>query len=408
MILLTVDSKYAKHLFHLDTMKILLLGMGLMGPIIAKDCAMAKDVIKVTGCDVDNEKLIEAEKFVDNEKFDTNLVNVTDHEKLVEKMIGYDLVINGTASRFSMDVLEAAIESRRDIVDLAGGGYPQEGEIYEKVKKAGITAIPGCGVDPGLIDILSGQAINFLNEVHTLKFACGGLPRDPEPPLYYKIVFGGTSMPIRPGKVPMIVDGKEVLLDRYTQLEPVNIKGLKPMEAFLDGYPSSLLKLCIEKGVKNFRGKTIRYSGFVEKIMFLSDLGLISEKEVEFEGMNIVPRELFHKVIYPLVKFDPNEGDRDLTVLQVRVKGIKDKVDATIKYDMVDFYDEEKKLTSMAKTTGFTAAIIARILGRGKIKEKGIQWPVRVIHDDLFEELMQSLRGRGVEVNETIIYNRKI
>lgn len=389
-------------------MKVLVLGMGLMGPTIAKDCAEEADVTEVTGCDIEKEKLEEAIKFVNNEKFNTEIVNVTDHDKLSEKMLEYDVVINGTASKFSLDVLEAAIEAKSNIVDLAGGGYPQEGEIYNQVERAGITAIPGCGVDPGLIDILSGQAIKILDKVESVKFACGGLPQDPEPPLYYKIVFGGTRMPIRPGKVPMIVDGKEVLLDRYSQLEPVFIEGLDQMEAFLDGYPSSLLKLCLEEKVNNFRGKTIRYSGFVDKIMFLNDLGLINEEEIEYEGFKVVPRELFHKIIYPLVKFNPAEGDRDLTVLLVRVEGSKDGIETSINYDMVDFYNEEKDMTSMAKTTGYTAAIIARMLGRGKINDKGIQWPVRVIHGDLFTELMKELRERDVIVNETITYNRKI
>jgi len=389
-------------------MKVLVLGMGLMGPTIAKDCAEQEDVTQVTGSDIDQDKLEEATKFVDNEKFNTEIVNVTDHDTLSEKMKEYDVVVNSTVSRFSMGVLEAAIDAKRNIVDLAGGGYPQEGKIYDKVENAGITAIPGCGVDPGLIDILSGQAIKTLDVVESVKFACGGLPKDPEPPLHYKIVFGGTKMPVRPGKVPMIVDGKKVLLDRYSQLEPVFIEGLDPMEAFLDGYPSSLLKLCIEENVKNFRGKTIRYSGFVDKIMFLNDLGLISEEKIDYDGSKVVPRDLFHKVIYPLVKFDPDEGDRDLTVLLVRVEGTKDGIETSINYDMVDFYNEEKSMTSMAKTTGYTAAIISRMLGRGKIKEKGIQWPVRIIHGDLFTELMKGLRERGVEVSETITYNRKI
>lgn len=389
-------------------MKILILGMGLMGPTIAKDCIEQADVTQVTGCDVDEVKLSKAEVLVDNCNFDTFILDVTDHEKLVEKMKEYDVVINGTASRFSLNVLEAAIEAKRNLVDLAGGGYPLEGEVYDVTEKAGITAIPGCGVDPGLIDILSGQAIKSLDEVESVKFACGGLPKDPEPPLHYKIVFGGTRMPVRPGKVPMIVDGKNCLLDRYTEVEPICVEGLEPLEAFLDGYPSSLLRLCIEKGVKNFRGKTIRYSGFVDKVMFLNDLGLISEDEYEYNGVKIVPRELFHKIIYPLVKFDPEEGDRDLTVLMVRVKGFKDESETLINYDMVDFYDEENKLTSMSKTTGYTASIIARMLGRGQIQEKGIQWPVRIIHGKLFEELMRSLRKRGVEVRETVTYCKEI
>ncbi|MCW4048180.1 MAG: saccharopine dehydrogenase NADP-binding domain-containing protein [Candidatus Bathyarchaeota archaeon] len=389
-------------------MKILILGMGLMGPSIAKDCAEATEVTKVLGCDIDEVKLTQAEEYVQNTKFEIQVLSVTDREALLKAISGYDVVINGTASRFSMDVLDAAMEAKINLVDLAGGGYPQEGEFYEKAEKSGITAIPGCGIDPGLIDILSGQAIMLMDEVDDVTFACGGLPKDPEPPLDYKIVFGGTRMPVRPGKVPMIVNGNQVEMDRYSEVESIFVEDLNPMEAFVDGYPSSLLKLCIEKGVKNFRGKTIRYSGFVDKILFLNDLGLISTEPINYEGKEVIPRELFHKIIYPLIKFDTNTGDRDLTVLLVQVDGKKDGSEKSIRYDMVDFYDEETQVTSMAKTTGYTAAIIARMLGRGAIKEKGIQWPVRIIHGELFEELLSNLRKRGVEVSETTTQTREV
>jgi lysine 6-dehydrogenase len=389
-------------------MKILVLGMGLMGPTIAKDCVEANGVIKVTGCDLDREKLDEALVYVNHPNFDVEELSVLDHKKLVQKMKNYDLIIHGTAARFSLNALKAAMEAKVNIVDLAGGGYPQEGELYEKVKESGITAIPGCGVDPGLIDILSGQAINNMDQAESVMFACGGLPKDPEPPLDYKIVFGGTRMPVRPGKVPMIEEGELVEMERYSEVEPIYVDGLDPMEAFTDGYPSSLLNLCIDKGVNSFRGKTIRYSGFVSKLMFLKDLGLIDEEPVEVEGVKVVPRDLFHKVIYPIVKFDPIEGDRDLTVLLVRVEGIKGGNDIVIEYDMVDFYDEVKNITSMAKTTGYTAAIIARMLGEGLIKEKGIKWPVRVIQGKLVDRLLGDLRKRGVEVTETVTITREV
>ena len=389
-------------------MKILVLGMGLMGPAIAKNCSEDPEVTRVTGCDIDKDKLASARKYVNSEKFNTASLSVTDREKLAKKIMGYDVVINGTAAKFSMDVLEAAIEAKVNLVDLAGGGYPQEGEMYSKVLKAGITAIPGCGVDPGLIDVLSGQAMSKMDEVKEIMFACGGLPKDPKPPLDYKIVFGGTRMPVRPGKVPMIVDGKMVELDRYSEVESIFVEGLEPMEAFLDGFPSSLLKLSLEKGVKNFRGKTVRYAGYVDKLMFLNDLGLISEKPVDYEGKEVVPREFFHKVIYPLVKFDTAAGDRDITVLLVRGEGKKGGSDISVSYDMVDYYDEESQTTSMARTTGYTAAIVARMLGRGAIKEKGIQWPVRVINGPLFEELLRKLRERGVEVTETVTVSRGV
>ncbi|MFA5869655.1 MAG: saccharopine dehydrogenase C-terminal domain-containing protein [Candidatus Bathyarchaeia archaeon] len=389
-------------------MKILVLGMGLMGPTVAKDCAEDPKVEKVTGCDIDEVKLKAAKKLVSNKKFDTKKVNITSHEELVKAMKGYDVAVNSTAAKFSMGVLKAAMEVGVNVVDLAGGGYPQDGEIYDEVRKAGITAMPGCGVDPGLIDLLCGQAMEHMDEVKSVDFACGGLPKDPKPPLDYKIVFGGTRMPIRPGKVPMIVDGKLKEVDRYSEVESIFVDGYKDMEAFVDGFPSSLLKLCQEKKVENFRGKTIRYEGFVEKLMFLLDLGVIGSKPVPYQGSEIVPLDLFHELIYPIIKFDEGAGDRDITVLLVRVSGKSGELDVDVTYDMVDEYDEENKVTSMAKTTGYTAAIIARILGGGAVKEKGIQWPVRIIRGAPFERLLSSLRERGVEITETITKTRGV
>jgi len=389
-------------------MNILVLGMGLMGPAVAKDCAEDPKSKKVTGCDIDDVKLKAAKKYVANKKFDTKKVDITSHEQLVAAMKGYDVGVNSTAAKFSMGVLKAAIEAKVNIVDLAGGGYPQEGDIYKEVEKAGITAIPGCGVDPGLIDLLCGQAMEHMDEVDEVNFACGGLPKDPKPPLDYKIVFGGTRMPIRPGKVPMIVDGKLQEVDRYSEVEGIFVNDHPEMEAFIDGFPSSLLKLCQEKKVKNFRGKTIRYSGFVDKLMFLLDLGVIGSKPITYQGREIVPIDLFHELIYPIIKFDEDAGDRDITVLQVSASGKSGGLDIDVNYEMVDEYDEEHRVTSMAKTTGFTAAIIARILASGAVKKKGIQWPVRVIRGELFEELLSSLRERGVEITETITKTRGV
>ena len=383
--------------------KIMVLGCGLMGPTIARDCAESGEVSKVVLGDIDEKKLKKAEKSIANPKLETVKLSVTDHEGLVERLKGFDVVVNATASKFALGVLEAAMEAGVNVVDLSGGVYPLEGEIYGKVEAAGITAIPGCGVDPGLIDIVSGHGMDLMDEVEGVYFACGGLPRDPVPPLDYKIVFGGTRMPIRPGKVPMILEGERVQVDRYDDMEPVYIEGLKDMEAFYDGFPSSLLVLCEELGVKTFKAKTIRYEGFVDKLMFLLDLGVIGDAPVEYGGREIVPLEFFHELIYPIVKFDEAEGDRDITVLLVRVEGKKGDSELSVSYEMVDYYDEEKGVTSMAKTTGYTAALIARMLSRGDIKEKGIHWPVRLIRGELFDELMRGLRERGVEITENIL-----
>jgi lysine 6-dehydrogenase len=388
--------------------RIIVIGMGLMGPTIAKDCTTDPKILKVVGCDIDEGKLEAAKSLIRSKKFSTLKLDVNDSKALVNALRGFDVVVNASASKFSVAIVEAAIKSKVNFVDLSAGTFPMDGELYKRVEDAQITAVPGCGVDPGLIDILSGQGMNYMDQVEEVHFACGGLPKNPEPPLDYKIVFGGTKMPIRPGKVPVISDGKVVDVERYDDLEPIYRDGYEDMEAFYDGFPSSLLKLCVERGVKSFKCKTIRYNGFVDKLKFLLDLGVIGNTPIVYQGKEIVPVDFFHELIYPIVKFDEIAGDRDITVLLVRVIGTSGDVDIEVTYEMVDEYDEKKKITSMAKTTGYTGAIIARMVARGDVKEKGVQWPVRIIRGVLFEELLSSLRKRGVVINETITKSRDV
>ena len=372
-----------------------------MGPAIAKDCAHNKEVTRVEGCDIDEEKLRRCVNIVSHNKFETSILDLNNQEALVKKMKGFDVVINASASQFSLLILKAAVKTGCNLVDLSSVYYPLKGELYDEVKNGNITAIPGCGVDPGLADILAGHGMDLMDEVEEVFFACGGLPQNPEPPLDYKIVFGGKRMPIRPGKVPVILDGKQVEVDRYSGVEPVRIEGFKDMEAFYDGYPSLLLSLCKEKGVKTFEGKTIRYEGFTENLKFLIDLGILREEGIVYKGHKIVPLDFFQELVYPQVRFDPEAGDRDMTILLVGIKGKKDSLPLSVMYEMVDTYDEKENFSSMARTTGYTAAIIARMVARGDILQKGIEWPINIIKGNLFQDLMINLKERGIEVTET-------
>lgn len=383
-------------------MKILVLGCGLMGPAIAKDLCESKEVTTVVGCDIDESRLKLCSTFVSSKKFERLTLDITDFNALSETMKGVDVVINASAAQFSLGVVKAAIKTGVNMVDLTSA-YPLEGELHNKAKTAKITVIPGCGVDPGLADILAGHAMDVMDEVETVYFACGGLPQTPQPPLNYKIVFGGTKMPIRPGKVPVILEGKLVEVDRYDDVEPITMEGFADMEAFYDGYPSSLLTLCMEKKVKTFKGKTIRYKGFVNMLTMLQGLGMLREEPILYKGQPVIPIDFFHELVYPLVTFDTKAGDRDVTILLVEVTGTKNGSPLCVTYNMVDLYDEKEKVTSMARTTGYTAAVIALMLGRGDISRKGIQWPVYIMKGPLFNELMSSLRKKGVIVTEKVL-----
>jgi saccharopine dehydrogenase-like NADP-dependent oxidoreductase len=78
-------------------------------------------------------------------------------------------------------------------------------------------------------------------------------------------------------------------------------------------------------------------------------------------------------------------------------------------FKLIDYYDEKKSITSMARTTGYTASIIAQLLAKEKIEDKGIIPPEKLgINKILFEEILKELNKRNINITMTIKYTKKI
>ncbi|MCK4498763.1 hypothetical protein KAU25_06170, partial [Candidatus Bathyarchaeota archaeon] len=104
-------------------------------------------------------------------------------------------------------------------------------------------------------------------------------------------------------------------------------------------------------------------------------------------------------IIYPKVRLA--EGEKDITVLKVVVDGIERGSKACFIFTILDAYDESRGITSMARTTSFPAAIVARMLGRGDISRKGLAFPAKILRGRLLRKLLEELSKRGVNISET-------
>jgi len=383
-------------------MKIAVLGAGLMGPVIAMDCVESDEVEVVLLIDMDRERLDRAAaKMGYPSKLKTLVQDVTDRRGLVRALKGYDVAGIALLRWLNVEAIWAAIEAGVDAVDLSGPAEKDRAEINKAAEGASVTIVPGCGVEPGLADVLAAYGMDMLDSVEAVDIWCGGIPKDPKPPFEYKIVFGGPYMPLRPGMVKVVEDSEVRYVKRYTLGEPVRFEGIDGvLECFYDGFPETLHEVDTFKDVKRCTEKTVRYPGYCEKVNFLDDCGLLSREAINFRGQEITPFEVFSKIIYPKVRLE--EGERDITVLRVVVEGVKDGREKSHVFDMVDHFDEARGVTSMAKTTSYTAAIVARMIGHGDISEKGLIPPVRVIRGELPRKLLGELAERGVTIKETV------
>jgi lysine 6-dehydrogenase len=376
------------------------LGAGLMGPVIARNLAESREVSSVTICDLDKNRLLRAQEWIANEKLATKELNVSDEKAAAKAFEGFDVLCIALPPHLSIPANRAAMDAGINAVDLWFDAAMFD--LDEALRERGVSLIPGCGVAPGLTNILAGNAANKLDAVDDIHLLVGGLPVKPEPPLEYKVVFSLEGVwEEYTVKCPIYRDGKLMEAEALDGLETVEFpEPFGKMEAFYTAGLATLL-YTMKGRVKNMHEKTIRWPGHAEKIRLLRSMGFIGRETIEVDGFKVEPRRFTSALLSPLLHLDTTK-ERDVTLLRVTVSGVKENARVTYTYDMIDYFDEVAGVTSMAKTTANTCAEVAKMVGRNEIKGVGLLAPESVLVGSLFDKLMMGLSARGVRISEKV------
>ena len=384
-------------------MKILVLGSGLMGPAAAFNAMCDPDVTAVTLADRDAAQLDLARARLDGkpgmDKLTTTQLDLADLDAATALMAQHDVIVAALPNVAIPAGIRAAAAAGVPWVDLSWPTDDQMGALLDAVNAAGILVVPGCGVEPGLTEIAARNLADKLDEVDEVHIKCGGIPVEPSGPLDYKIVFGGRKLPIREADARIAADGALQPVPRYSDVETLEVAGVGRVEAWHEGFMPWLLDLDKFKGLKLGTQKTVRWPGYAAKVTALKELGLLSTQPVDVDGVTVAPKQVVDAVLYPHVKMA--DADRDVTIMRVDVSGRKDGLPRTYRVEMVDWYDEELDITSMARVTAFTGAIVARMIGRGELDATGWVTPEKVITGKRYKRLLRDLHDAGVELTMT-------
>jgi saccharopine dehydrogenase-like NADP-dependent oxidoreductase len=196
--------------------------------------------------------------------------------------------------------------------------------------------------------------------------------------------------------VSIISEGKKIMVPALSGLEEVEFPEVGKLEAF---YTDGLRTLASSiKGVDSMWEKTLRYPGHVDKVKLLRDLGFFDEEPVPIRGGKIIPKYVTARILERSL-WMPEIGD--LLAMRVEVSGVKDGKDASFAYRLVDYFNHETGVSAMARTTGYTAAIVAGMLANGDITEKGVLVTEKLAMVPSFAEtLLSELEKRGVIIEE--------
>ncbi len=392
-------------------MKILVLGAGKMGLGVAFDLVQNPDVKRVVLADINIENLKSAREKIKSKKLQLKKVNVESQTQVRKLIRGFDCVVSAVTYVHNLNLTKLCIQvsasggsasgGKVNFCDMGGNVFIVEKQLKldKQAQKAGITVIPDCGLAPGMMNIIAGWGANKLDRTDEIKIRVGGLPQNPKPPLNYQLVFsveGLINEYIE--KAQILKLGQVEWVDSLTDVEEIRFPDpFGRLEAFYTSGGTSTLPLTMADKVQNIDYKTIRYRGHCEKIKFLFDLGLFSSQKVKLNGSKIAPRQLSAKLLTDFL----SGNDMDVVLARVSLVGEKNGKKAEFSYQIIDYYDEQNKITAMQRTTAYPVSIIAQMLASGKITHKGVVPQEISIPAD---EFITELDKRGIKVEESFRY----
>jgi len=163
--------------------KVLIIGAGGVGSVVAHKCAMVPEVfgeITLASRTVSKCEAIAAEvKARTGRVIATAQVDADDSKQTAEliRKTGAKLVINVALPYQDLTLMDACLEAGVDYLDTANYEpkdvakfeYSWQWEYQERFKNAGLSALLGSGFDPGVTNVFTAWALkHHFDEIHTL------------------------------------------------------------------------------------------------------------------------------------------------------------------------------------------------------------------------------------------------
>ena len=355
------------------------------------------DVEAVTIADFHLEKAEEAAAKIGTDRISARQIDASKYEDAVELMRGHDSVISCVNYWYNEWLSRAAIETKANFCDLGGNNYVVDAQLAldADAKAAGINIIPDCGLAPGMVSILAMHGAAKFDEIEEIHIRVGGLPQEPQPPLNYQLVFSVEGLINEYVEVARVVRNGEITeVESMTEVESLSFEGFPPLEAFQTSGGTSTLPDTFLGNIRELDYKTIRYAGHCDKFKTMIDLGLCSSDEITVGSRKVIPRSVFGELLQQHL---PADGP-DYVLVRLDFVGKKDGATSSLRYDIVDKQDESTGLSAMMRTTAFPASIIAQMMARGDVLERGATPQEKAIDPDRF---VAELERRNIRIDVT-------
>jgi len=380
-------------------MKTVVIGSGAMGAAttfyLLNEMAVT-DILLIDNNQYQLDLLVKRlHKLTSTQKLQTLCLDVSNLETAAHHISNYDIIIGTVPWQATVNIIKIAISTKKPFISITRPDYTELAKIQMEIPSTESSIMIGCGLEPGLTEILANHVANHFSHLDTLHIRCGGIPLNPTPPLFYKSTFTSKHLPVDMRSTYFIEQGKLKQAQRFSAVEKISIPEIGELEAWHDGMLPWLIELPSIKQTQLCTQKTLRWPGFAEKVSMLTTLGLLNQKTIEVDGNPVIPRHVVETILKPTTTF--NEHDRDVVALQIVANGtLKDETATTLLLTLLDYFDENTGFTAMARTTGYTAAICALLMITEPSLEKGFIRPENFFQTDRLKKLIHKLAASNI------------
>ena len=392
--------------------RVLIIGAGGVGSVVAHKCAMNNDVFTdiilasrtQSKCDKIAAQVLEMHGVtIRTARVDADVV--AEVSALIRQ---YEpkLVINVALPYQDLPIMDACLETRTHYMDTANYEpkvvakfvYSWQWAYKERFEQAGIMALLGCGFDPGATQVFTAYAAkHHFDEMHYLDIV------DSNAGDHGKAFATNFNPEInireitQPGKY--WENGEWIEIPAMSIHKPIDYPEIGPKESYV------LYHEELESLVKNFPTlKRARFwmtfgQAYLTHLEVLQNVGMTNILPINFQGQQIIPLE-FLKAVLPAPD-SLGENYSGQTSIGCQIKGVKDGQERTYyiwnNCDHAETYKEVRG-QAVSYTTGVPAMIGAMLLVQGTWLKPGV-WNCEELDPDPFIEQMNK---QGLPVQERV------
>lgn len=393
--------------------RVLIIGAGGVATVAAHKVAKNADVFSdIMIASRTQSKCDDIVRAIGNPKIKTARVDADNIDELVRLFDEFkpDLVMNLALPYQDLTIMEACLRHGCSYLDTAN--YEPKDEAHfeyswqwaykERFEAAGLTAILGCGFDPGVTSIFTAYAANHhFDEIQYLDIV------DCNAGDHHKAFATNFNPEINIREITQKglfwEDGQWRETEPLEIHKTLNYPNVGPKESYLLHHEE------LESLVKNY--PTIRRARFwmtfgqeyLTHLRVIQNIGMDSIKPINYNGMEIVPLQFLKAVLPNPQELGENyEGE---TSIGCRIRGLKDGKEQTYYiYNNCSHQAayEETGMQGVSYTTGVPACIGARMFMLGEWNRPGV-WNVEEFDPDHF---MDELNKQGLPWHE--IFNQDL